>query len=197
MLVLLVGLAGAVWSIAAGGFSARDEPSAVEAFLAKRLRRLSIPSGARDATNPVANSPEVLAEAMSHFADHCASCHANDGSGSTTYGLGMYPPPPDMREPDTQQLSDGELFFVIHNGIRFTGMPAFGDEDPAKDLDSWKLVHFIRRLPEITPDELEQMKEMNPKSPMQIRLEEEMRKFLEGESPSESGDAMPESHQHP
>jgi mono/diheme cytochrome c family protein len=183
-IVALVG-GGAVffWMMMSRGFSARDEPNAVEAFVAKRLRRLATPRDARDAKNPVANSPEVLAEAMSHFADHCASCHANDGSGGTDYGLGLYPPPPDMRTADTQQLTDGELFYVIHNGIRFTGMPAFGDEDPAKDVDSWKLVHFIRHLPKITPDELARMEEMNPKSPMQMRLEEEMRKFLEGEDP--------------
>jgi mono/diheme cytochrome c family protein len=172
------------WAITTRGFSARDEPWPIEAAIATRLRRLSVPSAARTAVNPVPKSPEVLQEAMAHFADHCAMCHANDGSGATDLGLGLYPPPPDMREAATQQLSDGELFYVIHNGIRFTGMPAFGPNDPAQDLDSWKLVHFIRHLPRISEEELAEMREMNPRSPMQIRMEEEMKRFLEGESPS-------------
>lgn len=181
--VIVVGGASALlWLITARGFSARDEPLAVEAYIATRLRRMAVPRDAREAKNPTVNSPDLMSEAMAHFADHCASCHANDGSGGTALGLGLYPPPPDLREPGTQQLTDGELFYVIHNGIRFTGMPAFGDEDPAKDLDSWKLVHFIRHLPKIGVDELEQMREMNPRSPMQIRMEEEMKKFMEGQT---------------
>jgi mono/diheme cytochrome c family protein len=184
VVIALVSVAALGWAITTRGFSARDEPSSVEAAIATRLRRLSIPREARTAVNPVPNSPEVLHEAMVHFADHCAMCHANDGSGATDLGLGLYPPPPDMREAGTQQLSDGELFYVIHNGIRFTGMPAFGPSDPAQDLDSWKLVHFIRHLPRISEEELAEMKEMNPRSPMQIRMEEEMKRFLEGEAPA-------------
>ena len=191
LVVILAGAATLVWVITSRGFSARDEPSSIEAFIATRLRRLSIPRAAREASNPVPREPAVLHEVMVHFADHCASCHANDGSGGTDLGLGLYPPPPDLRLPDTQQLSDGELFYVIHNGIRFTGMPAFGGEDPAQDEDSWKLVHFIRHLPNISEDELTQMKEMNPKSPMQIHLEEEMKKLLEGDDAP-----APDPHAH-
>ena len=51
-----------------------------------------------------------------------------------------------MRRPETQSLSDGELFYIVHNGIRLTGMPAWGKDPPEKDEDSWKLVHFIRHL---------------------------------------------------
>jgi mono/diheme cytochrome c family protein len=117
---------------------------------------------------------------MAHYADHCAICHDNDGSGNTTIGKGLFPKPPDMRQPATRNLSDGELFYIIHNGVRLTGMPAFGTEGD-QDLDSWKLVQFIRHLPSITPEELEQMKGMNPKSPEEFREEEAIKKFLEGD----------------
>jgi mono/diheme cytochrome c family protein len=173
------------------GLSARDEPSAVEAFFANRVRRLAIPGAAKDAKNPVLASPEVMVEAMAHFADHCAFCHANDGSGSTAIGKGLYPKPPDMRLAQTQNLSDGEIFYIIQNGVRLTGMPAFGQ--PGKDdEDSWKLVHFIRRLPGLTAEELEHMKELNPKTPDELKEEDDARKFLEG------GDAPPaeENHKH-
>ena len=170
------------WVIAGRGFSARDEPTAVEAIVARRLRSLATPKDAREAQNPVQATEEVLSEAMAHFADHCAFCHANDGSGDTDVGKGLYPKAPDMRLPDTQNLTDGELYYIIHNGIRLTGMPAFGDDATGEpDLESWKLVHFIRHLPRLTAEELERMEEMNPKSPEEFRREEEVRRFLRGE----------------
>jgi mono/diheme cytochrome c family protein len=127
----------------------------------------------------------VLAEAMVHYADHCASCHANDGSGDTALGNGLYPKPPDLRERPTQELTDGEIFYIIHNGVRLTGMPAFGQGPADEDTDSWKLVHFIRHLPSLTPDDLARMKAMNPKSRHEMEEEEAIRRFLAGEdSPS-------------
>jgi mono/diheme cytochrome c family protein len=189
-LVLVCGL-GALWFIAGRGFSAKAQPTAVEAFLARRVRGLATPRAERDATNPVANSSEVLAEAMAHYADHCALCHANDGSGDTSIGQGMYPKPPDLRNAGTQSLTDGEMFYIIHNGIRLTGMPAFGQGSPEEDRDSWKLVHFIRHLPALTPDELQKMKAMNPKSAHQREEEEAIRRFLAGDDTP-----LPEGHEH-
>lgn len=180
VIVLTVVAAASFWLALRRGFSARDEPTAVEAFVARRLRHLAIPAGARETRNPVAASDEVLREALAHFADHCAICHANDGSGDTDIGRSLYPPAPDMREESTQSLSDGELFYVIHNGVRFTGMPAWGGEDPAEDQDSWKLAHFIRRLPKITREEIAEMERLNPKSVHRAEEEESVREFLEG-----------------
>ena len=96
-------------------------------------------------------------------------------------GKNLYPRAPDMTSTATQSLTDGEIFSVIKNGVRLTGMPAWGEDTPADDLESWKLVHFIRHLPRITPQELEEMKELNPKSPGELEEEAEVRKFLEGE----------------
>src|SRR5262249_1487567 len=124
---------------------------------------------------------EVLAEARAHFADHCASCHGNDGGGQTEMGQHLYPKTPDMRQAATQFLSDGELFYIIHNGVRLTGMPAWGDDPPEKDQDSWKLVHFIRHLPKISQEELHEMQKLNPQSPQEKEEEEEEEKFLQGE----------------
>ena len=164
------------------GFSARNEPSAIEAYVARYIRHMAVPRDAVEAKNPVLESAEVLAEAMAHFADHCSFCHANDGSGATPIGQGLYPKPPDMRLAATQDLTDGEIFYVIQNGVRLTGMPAFGDnKNGAKDEDSWKLVHFIRRLTKITTEEIEAMKKMNPKSPAELAEEEALDKFLRGE----------------
>lgn len=163
------------------GFSAKTEPHAIEVFLARQIRHLAIPIEQRNSPNPAPPSPDLLKEGLAHFADHCAGCHANDGSGKTAIGKKVYPKAPDLRLADTQSMSDGELFWIIHNGIRFTAMPAWGEGDPAQDMDSWKLVHFIRHLPHLTPEELDQMKELNPKTKKDLEEEAASDQFLQGD----------------
>ena len=175
----------------ANGFSARAEPSVLETFAARTARDMALPHSARERRNPVSKSREVLEEAKAHWADHCAVCHANDGSGQTEMGKGMYPPAPDMRKERTQRMTDGELFYIIENGIRLSGMPAWsgpGEEGQA----SWKLVHFIRRLPALSPNEIAEMEKLNPKSPNEQEEEKQEQQFLKG---LPSGDA-PKQHHH-
>ena len=162
------------------GIGTRREPGPTETALARRLRSVAIPASARSVHNPVPPGQEVFEEGLAHFADHCASCHANDGSGDTEIGRGLYPRAPDMRQRATQQLSDGELFYIIENGVKLTGMPAWGTGTQEGKTASWHLVHFIRRLPALTDSDLERMKALNPKSPDEWRQEEEERRFLEG-----------------
>ncbi len=170
----------AAYAIASRGLSTRVAPTALEESLALTMRRLATPRAMRAATNPVEPSAEVIEEALAHFADHCATCHANDGSGETEMGRSFYPPAPDMRATRTQSLSDGELFSIIEHGIRLTGMPAWGTGTPEGERGSWALVHFIRRLPSLSPDDVARMESLNPKSPQAFRDEEEARRFLEG-----------------
>ena len=177
--IIAAGVAGAAafgWVTIRRGFSARDNPSVVETYVAKTARRLSVPVSERNAKNPFPPTPEVLSEGRAHFADHCATCHGNDGSGKTQIGQNLYPKAPDMRLPKTQNLTDGEIYYVIHNGIRLTGMPAWGTEE--KDEDSWKLVLFIRHLPQLTPAEEREMEALNPKGLGEKREEQEEEQFL-------------------
>jgi mono/diheme cytochrome c family protein len=178
----------------AGGISARAEPGRLEAAIAPRLRAMAIPRAARERKNPVPATPEAIADGMEHFADHCAVCHANDGSGDTAMGRGLYPRVPDMRLPATQDLSDGELFYIIENGVRLTGMPAWGNGTQEGEEASWTLVAFIRRQPELTEAELRKMSELNPRSAAEWQAEEEARRFLEGE-PAEKP-PRPRPHKH-
>lgn len=175
LIVLAVGAVGRL-----KGLSTREEPTATERVLARATRRLAIPRGGRAAINPVPFSTDVWAESRAHFADHCATCHANDGSGRTEIGQRFYPKVSDMRLQDTQELTDGELYWIIENGVRLTGMPAWGPGGGG-DLDTWKLVHFIRRLKDLTPEQLEEMKALNPRSPEDIREELDDQRFLSGE----------------
>jgi mono/diheme cytochrome c family protein len=181
-----VGISGYVFlKAAAGGLSATAEPSAFEKVIARAARQMATPRSVKSAENSAPNTAQVLADARAHWADHCASCHANDGSGNTQTGKHMYPPAPDMRQPATQSLSDGELFYVIQNGVRFTGMPGWATGVHHDEEDSWKLVRFIRHLPHLTAAEEREMEALNPKSPDELKEEQEEREFLNGDQSHE------------
>ena len=166
-------------SMARRGFSAHEEPSRMESVMARAMRHWAVPADLRDAKNPVPVTPQVLADGRAHFADHCAGCHGNDGKGSAM-GRQMYPEAPDMTLAATQSMSDGELFSIIENGIRLTGMPGFGTGTAESAYGSWGLVHFIRHLPQVTPEELAEMEKLNPKSPVEWKALQEEDAFLGG-----------------
>ena len=189
LLILFLAVAAGGILLLRRGYSALGQPSRVEEVIARRLRHLATPAWARAQVNPLPGSPAVLAEARAHFADHCASCHANDGSGDTADGPRAVPEGARHAPAETQALSDGELFYVISHGVRFTGMPGWG-YGPAQDRDTWALVHFIRHLPALTAAEQAEMKALNPRSPQEMEEEKDEEAFLRGEDPA------PEGHHH-
>ena len=195
MAILLgIGLVVAVlaaYSIASRGLSAHADPSGVEEMLARTMRQFATPDAVRSRTNPVAPTDSVFNEALTHYADHCATCHANDGSGVTAIGQGLYPKAPDMRAAATQSLTDGELFSIIEHGIRLTGMPGWGNGTPEGERASWALVHFIRRLAKLSLEDIERMEALNPKSSEEWRQEEEARRFLAGDTVTPSTSSTP------
>jgi mono/diheme cytochrome c family protein len=186
IVVIIVVTAAVAGYAVATGLDARAQPSSIEARLARAVRTLAIPRAVRSRTNPVQASVDVLAEGMSHYADHCASCHATNGSGDTEMGRGLFPKPPDMRLAATQELTDGELFYIIEHGVRFTGMPGWSTGTESGENATWHLVHFIRRLPKLTDEDLERMKTMTPRSPEEIRQELEEERFLRGDTSTPS-----------
>lgn len=200
IVVVVVGGITMLLSMLRNGFSAVEEPTAIEAFMATTMRSYAVPSSLKGAKNPLPLTPGILAEGRSHFADHCAGCHGNDGRGQTAMGPKFYPKVPDMTRAETQSQSDGALFATIENGIRLTGMPAFGGGTAQSGYGTWGLVHFIRHIPKITPQELVEMEKLNPKSPEEWQQMQEEEAFLAAdgdEAPAPAGaahDAQP--HQH-
>ena len=166
--------------IVVAGVSARPQPGALESLTARTIRGIAIRARVRGVTNPVPASEAVITEGMEHYADHCAVCHGNDGSGNSEMGRGLYPRAPDMRLPATQNLSDAELFYIIENGVRLTGMPGWSTGTKEGEISSWHLVHFIRHLPKLTEEEIQQMENLNPKSPAEYQQKLEEEKFLQG-----------------
>jgi mono/diheme cytochrome c family protein len=177
LLLVIIALAVVVAALLRNGVSARSAPTTTERMIARNMRHFAVPVALRRARNPLPLTAAALADGRAHFADHCADCHGNDGSGQTEMGENLYPSPPNMRAAVTQQLSDGELFAIIKNGVRLTGMPAWQHDDE----DTWKLVLFIRHLPNLAPKELEEMKRLNRVSPLDL----EEKEFLEGGSQHE------------
>jgi hypothetical protein len=94
-----------------------------------------------------------------------------------------------MRANATQSLTDGELFSIIEHGIRLTGMPGWGNGTAEGERDSWGLVHFIRRLPRMSSEDVDQVAARMPKTPAQMKEEEEIRRFLQGEPSGASSEA--------
>ena len=163
VIIAMVGVGGIY--LVSTGLKAQPEPGAMETRVARILRGFAIPREVKARPNPIGTSAEELKPGLEHFARYCAMCHSNDGSGQdAAIGRGLFPKPPDLRADATQRLTDGEIFYIIENGVRFTGMPAFGtgQPDPAGEKLAWQLVGFIRHVPRITPDEIDLMKSLNP-----------------------------------
>ena len=176
-----VALIAVVVFVKSTGLSARATPGRVETALARSVRSWGVPSEYARLQNPVLANHDSRRNGLENFADHCATCHANDGSGNVQMGRGMFPPAPDMRAAATQQMTDGELFYVIEHGVRFTGMPGWSTGTLDGEESSWHLVNFIRHLPHLSEEELEIMRGINPRPPAEVRQEIEMERFLQGE----------------
>jgi predicted CXXCH cytochrome family protein len=152
--LIVAGIYGA--RLICGGLSTRQEPSYLETVVARTARNLAIPRTARSEANPWKPTPDVLREARESFVDRCAVCHGPDGAGQTQDGRNLYPRVPDLRLPLTQNLTDGEIRYIIRNGVRLTGMPGWAKPHDEQSDDSWKLVLFIRSLRQLTNEELQQ-----------------------------------------
>ena len=161
LIALAVAGAGYGLTLVRRGFSALATPSPIEVFAATTARKLAVPSAYLELRNPLMASTENIRGGMEHFSYHCSECHSNDGGGQTVFGKGLYPKPPDLRAAGTQNKSDGELYYTIENGVRLTGMPAFSEAHSA--AQTWRLVLFIRHLPQITPEEIKEMNGWNRK----------------------------------
>jgi mono/diheme cytochrome c family protein len=193
IVVVLAVLAGAISFVIwfrNRGFSAREKPSWIEAVLARQARKIATPADAKELKNPHPVTEASTAEAREHFVEHCSACHGSTGRGDTLYGRNLYPKVPDMTKADTQQLTDGELFYIISNGVRFTGMPAFGGEDNPESI--WGLVSFIRRLPNLTPEEIKQLQETAEGG----KTEMDETKGAQPEPAGSKGKRPPKPHSH-
>jgi predicted CXXCH cytochrome family protein len=141
------------------GFSAADQPSAAESAVARAVRNLGIPRTARNEKNPWTATPALLQEAQENFTNRCAGCHGKEGDGRSGVGQNLYPRASNLRADPTQNLTDGEIHYIIQNGVPLTGMPALGNPSSGQDGDiAWKLVLYVRSIGLMTPPEKAEQK---------------------------------------
>ncbi|MGH9683448.1 MAG: c-type cytochrome [Candidatus Acidiferrales bacterium] len=142
--VVIIVIAGIV---AASRFnlSALPEPGRVETYAANHARHFLVRTSSRNgipAEPPV--TPAAIDEGDTLFGTECAACHGANAHTPTDAGRWMYPRAADLTSPEVQSYSDRELFWIVKNGIRLSGMPAFGRVEP--DEHVWDLVHYLRTL---------------------------------------------------
>jgi mono/diheme cytochrome c family protein len=145
---VLVVLSGLVVILAFTQFdlSALQRPGKAETFLATQAKRILIYKNSRSGIpSPPNNLPASIEQGETLYGTDCAMCHGSDGHTLTDNGRWMYPRASDLTSRSVQQYSDPELFWIIKNGIRFTGMPGFGKVE--SDEHIWHLVRYIRELP--------------------------------------------------
>jgi mono/diheme cytochrome c family protein len=136
--------------------SASAKPGMLEKIFAPWAFTNSMEKRAPDAKNPFANNPSVLSSGIAHYRENCVMCHGAPNVKPAELAEGLNPPVPRLYTDDAQSLSDGKLFWIIKNGIRMTGMPAFGETH--SDEEIWHIVTFVRHLPNITDAERETLK---------------------------------------
>src|SRR5712692_9137251 len=191
LLVVALGLA-AVFATGAYNVAASSPPSKLENRIATFALNKSVGKRAPGGKNPFAASPQVLGEGFAHYKENCVSCHGAPGVDASEAAEGLNPPAPDLTLPRVQARPDGEIFWIVSNGIKMTGMPAFSPTH--KPDECWKVVAFLRHLPEITEEE---------KKILKAGTEESEHHHDAGEAAGKPGEEKPKpeegkpAHQHP
>ena len=154
-LVVLIGLmilggAAFVWS---GLYSvAADDPHwGVTFWVIEQVKDRSIAFHSRKTSVPALKSGDAKDEGFRHFHSSCRLCHGAPGYKRSEFATGLYPLPPDLGSREVQEeLGNAELFWIVKNGIKLTGMPSFGRTHSEKELAG--IIHFLRRLSAMPPD---------------------------------------------
>ena len=102
--------------------------------------------GNKSQKNPLPNNAQTLADGKEAFAHYCVACHGLDGQNTgVPFADRMAPPVPSLTSPDVQQYTDGQLKWILDNGLWPTGMP--GSKGILSDEELWSIVVYIRHLP--------------------------------------------------
>jgi mono/diheme cytochrome c family protein len=185
---------GAAFLIAATGsfnVSATASVGKLERRITAFTLERSVARRAPKQKNPFAASPEVLKAGLAHFKENCVMCHGAPGVPESEAGMGLNPAAPDLTLPAIQKMSDGELYWIVGNGIRMTGMPAFSLTHKPDEV--WKIVAFVRHLPEISADEQKVLKAGGEEQEQHHEEEQTFSAGTENAKPEKA----PTPHSHP
>ncbi|SRR6266567_2383784 len=186
---------GAAFLIAATGsfnVSAKEGAGKFERKVAAFTLQRSVSRRAPKEKNPFAESPEAVKRGLAHYKENCVMCHGAPGVEESEAGMGLNPSAPDLTLPAIQKMSDGELYWIVANGIRMTGMPAFSLTHKKEAI--WHLVTFVRHLPQISADEQKVLKAGSEEE--EHHHEGEAAPAAHVEKPEEGAAAAPTPHTH-
>jgi mono/diheme cytochrome c family protein len=147
-----------LWIISGTYNVAAVEPhSDVMNWLLATVRDRSVVNHSQEIHPPSLQDPALVQAGLQGYHAMCFTCHAAPGHEASEIGQGLNPKPPKLEARRTQARSDAELYWIIKNGLRMTGMPAFGPTHDEKTL--WSLVAFLRQLPKTDQQEYSAMVE--------------------------------------
>ena len=142
-LILLAFMAALAAAASEFSLSALPEPGRVETYLATKAKHYLVQKGSRRSSPPPpADIQASVKEGDDLFGTECAACHGMRGDDATDAGRWMYARAAGLTSREVQSYSDCELFWVIRNGIRLSGMPAFGRVETDEHI--WDLVRYVR-----------------------------------------------------
>ena len=131
--------------------AASSPPDAIDE-LAESAGARAIRRHARSVTTvPGETGPAAIARGLSHYRENCLPCHGAPGTSAAEFSAGLNPGPPPLEIDKVQSRPDNEIFWIVKNGIRMTGMPAFNINH--KDDEIGDIVRFVRHLPKLSEEE--------------------------------------------
>jgi mono/diheme cytochrome c family protein len=144
-----------VLAMGAINMGADVKPGLIERTIAPWAVDRSVAKRAPNEKNPYAGDPAAVAVGFDHYRENCVICHGAPGVAGAELSKGLNPPAPSLGK-EENDTPDGELFWVIKHGIRMTPMPAFGPTHTDEEI--WKIVAFIRHLPNLTAQEQDSLR---------------------------------------
>ncbi|HXO20230.1 MAG TPA: cytochrome c [Thermoanaerobaculia bacterium] len=149
--IAILGAAGGLilaWSGAYNVAATTPEGGIVDNFLGKVADKSALRHSAGIQAPPL-NDPAQIQLGFEHYQEMCVTCHGAPGVKASEIGMGLNPAPPDLVD-SAKELSPARIYWIVHNGIKMTGMPAFGPTHEQRE--EWAIVAFVKQLPQITPE---------------------------------------------
>ena len=134
--------------------SANEQENGIMKWVLNTTKDRSIESRLKDITVPDLNNLSMINEGFKHYNEMCVSCHGAPGLEETEVSVGLNPTAPYLVKV-AKEIDPKELFWITKNGIKMTGMPAWGKTH--SDEKIWAIVAFVKKLPNMTAEEYQKM----------------------------------------
>ena len=166
IVVVIIIILGGLAFINSGLFdvAATKPDTGIAKWVLETTKEKSVRSHSKDITVPNLDSESLIETGFHHYDQMCVGCHGAPGISPSEIGEGLNPEPPDLSE-EAANMTPAELFWITQNGIKMTGMPAFGPTHSDEEL--WGIVSFMQKLPDLSPEKYKAMKEDSERMPQE------------------------------